>query len=365
MRDKPIYNLRTLLYVLTQPKRRLPVDLQSAIVSQTSVLLTDISHWEGGIDFAVMMAKGIAGTIPKVGQGSLYDEKFGTYWLDSKTAKLPRGTFWFYDSRVSPEVQAKKWAAMLEADPGEIMHFADFEENYGGPYGGSKNFRAFLEAFQYLSRLPDNRIGIYTGYYYWIAKVPLAEMDWFGKYQLWLASYNPPANVLIPRPWTQNTVVLWQYTDKGDGLFYGSSSAEIDLNYYVNGNLEHFQNRFGLIQNDNGGSGTMDTWKVNVAGLNIRSGAGGSYPTVGASLTAGDLVFGSLDAVTQWVHFVAIQRQGQPVQSLDGWCAAYPSAVTPYLVKVVSEPAKVLPVLNVALRGEGYPDLNIEWKPLA
>jgi GH25 family lysozyme M1 (1,4-beta-N-acetylmuramidase) len=365
MKDKPIYNLRTLWYLLSQSSKRLRVS-EPVIYSQTSVLLADVSRWEGDIDFALMKARGITAVIIKCGQAYYPDPKFGTYWLAARAAGLPRGSYWFYDSRETPQKQAQLWADLIRSDPGEVMHFADFEEYYGGSYAGWQNFKVFLAEFQRLSGLPDSKIGIYTGYYYWIGKVPASEMPWFSKFRLWLASYNPASNVLIPQPWSNATTVLWQYTDHGDGVYFGCASAELDLNYYVNGDLAHFESAFGLIESEseNGGNTTMDTWRVNVAGLNIRSGAGSGYGTLGTALGKDDLVFGSLDFATQWVHFNAIQRVGQPAQSLDGWCAAYPASASPYLVKVTPS-APTLPVLTISIDGgDLYESKAVDLNPL-
>lgn len=344
-------NLRTLWYLLFYARKdeRLRVS-EPIIYSQTSVLLSDVSHWEGLIDFALMKLRGIQGMFIKAGQRFYPDPEFGVYWRDAKAAALPRGSYWFYDSRESPSYQARLWWNLVKDDPGELMHVADYEENYGGIYSGWQNFKTFLSEFQSISGLLDSKIGIYTNYYYWIGKVPAREMPWFGKFRLWLASYNPASNVLIPQPWNNDSVVFWQYTDHGDGMYFGTTSAELDLNYYVPGDLAHFQNAFGLIEsNIPGGSETMDTWKVNVASLNIRSGPGAGNLDIG-DLFRDDVVWGVLDPATQWVHLYAIQRAGGQLESKDGWAAAYPAAATPYLVRV-SPASPTLPSLDITVDG--------------
>lgn len=210
------------------------------------VLLLDVSKWQGVIDFVKMITAGAHGVILKCGQGMFKDIQFDFSWMRAKLAGIPRGSYWFYDSRVDPKVQAANWWNWIKADKGELMHFADYEENYLGAYKGWRSFKIFLQEFQRLSNLPSSKIGIYTGYYYWIANSPttLAELNWFAQFPLWLAWYtNNPANVTIPRPWT--SLILWQYGTPANGPKYGVESEEIDENNF-NGDMLAYKTRFGL-----------------------------------------------------------------------------------------------------------------------
>lgn len=209
------------------------------------VLLLDVSKWQGVIDFVKMKAAGMHGVIIKCGQ-ILKDPQFDNSWLRAKQAGIPRGTYWFFDSRQHPLKQAADWWNWIKADKGELMHFADYEENYAGTYKGWKNFKIFLQEFQRLSSLPSSKIGIYTGYYYWIANSPttLVELNWFAQFPLWLAWYTSnPANVLIPKPWT--ALILWQYGTPANGEKYGAESIEIDENNF-NGDALAYKTRFAL-----------------------------------------------------------------------------------------------------------------------
>ena len=58
------------------------------------------------------------------------------------------------------------------------------------------------------------------------------------------------------------------------------------------------------------------------------------------------------------------------IQLLSGWYIAtrYPSStiiVERARVEPIVAPLPGLPTLNVSLKAQGYPDLNIEWKPNA
>lgn len=226
--------------------------LEKTISILRVVLVLDVSKYQGLISFGKMGLAGVMGVIIKCGQGMALDPFFLTSWAKAKAAGMPRGTYWFYDSRVDPEEQAKKWANMISIDAGELYHWLDLEENYNGPYKGWKNWKIFLQEFMQLSKLPASKIGIYTGYYYWIANSPttVADLNWFAQFWLWLAWYTTnPANVIIPKPWTK--LMLWQYGTMGvdgktaNGEKYGVESLEVDENNF-NGDEDEYRKFFGL-----------------------------------------------------------------------------------------------------------------------
>ena len=202
----------------------------SGILIQTLVQLADVSFWQGVIDFVRMRASGIAGVIIRAGQNTWEDVKFRINWALAKAARIPRGSYWFYDSRKSPKEQAELWWSLIQADRGELVHVADFEESYNGPYGSRAHLREFLERFQQLSGLADDRIVIYTGFFWWVERV--GDDPFFRRYQLWLASYGSMSAARIPAPWSAADLLFWQYTASGDGPAHGVSSHEIDLNWY-------------------------------------------------------------------------------------------------------------------------------------
>lgn len=239
--------------LITTAGRRLK--LTPSIVIPRVVLWLDVSKWQGEIDFDKMAATGeVAGLIAKCGQGTARDIQFERTWSECKRVGIPRGSYWFFDSRIPPRTQAFWWWEWIKHDKGELMHFADYEESYGGDWGGWVNFKIFILEFQRLSGLPSSRIGIYSSYYYWIAHSPTSatELAFFAQYLLWLAWYTTnPANVLIPRPWTLLKLVGWQYGTNGPdgktprGHFFGAGSFEIDESNYNGSRSQHAQ-QFGL-----------------------------------------------------------------------------------------------------------------------
>lgn len=323
------------------------LNLAPQIVIPRVVLWLDVSKWQGEIDFDVMVATGeVSGLIAKCGQGTARDIQFVRTWSECKRVGIPRGSYWFYDSRVPPKVQAYWWWEWIKHDKGELMHFADYEESYGGDWGGWQNFKIFLLEFQRLSNLPSARIGIYSAYYYWIAHSPTSatELAFFAQFQLWLAWYTAnPANVLIPRPWVQLTLVAWQYGTNGPdgqtprGHYFGAESEEIDESNY-NGTKSQHNQQFGL---DDTIPPPGDTMRYGIAtgNITIRTGPSVSFPQyrvngVGLYVMTGDRVespeqrdgFWKLSKLTRGAP------SDPPVVTFptDAWCgAAFITETTP------------------------------------
>jgi GH25 family lysozyme M1 (1,4-beta-N-acetylmuramidase) len=347
-------------------------ELSSTILIDTSVHITDVSFWQESIDFTRMKEAGIKGTIIRAGQRTWKDTRFDENWSKSKTSAMPRGSYWFYDSRETPKNQASLWWSIVKNDTGELLHVADFEESYEGSYGKVSHFQEFIQEFQRLSGLPNKRIGIYTGYYWWSERV--GNVGFFKNYPLWLAWYSLMANVRTPLPWIDEELILWQYTSNGDGKLYGVSSGNIDLNY-LRGNEEYYKNYFGLGSTTpppENGEQKMTEYDLTVlvAGLNIRSGPGTSYPVTAASgLVKDDKVIADEKATlgdgSIWYKVKSASRGGtafpitQPAWASSG---VNNSLMRLDATRTVSD--GFLPTLHVSFKGDGYPPIDIDWAPI-
>ena len=212
------------------------------------------------------------------------DPDFSQNWRDAKTVGLPRGSYWFYDSRADPQEQARLWATLMKDDMGEMPLFADIEETYKGEFAGWENWKLFLESLK--SLVGQKEIGIYTAYYYWVDNAPNAitqagDSEYFHRYPLWIANYGVDTP-LVPKPWNADEWLLWQFTAMGDGISYGVESAEIDLNYF-NGDAQTFADRFNVPvpQDPTPPEATGKRYVVNAGALYVRQGPGTNYKTVG------------------------------------------------------------------------------------
>lgn len=218
------------------------------IFNDSGVQGADVSFYQDNnntpqqINFPKMKHAGGEYVIIRAGQNLWVDPDFQYNWQEAKMAGLPRGAYWFYDSRADPEKQAILFASLFVNDAPELELWLDLEENYGGIYTGYTHWKRFLNKLRAL--LPQARIGIYTGYGYIKGKIPVAEWAYFMSFPLWLAWYTAnPAYVIVPAPWT--SCLYWQWGTPSWGIEWGCESIEIDMNLF-NGTLENFRQRYNL-----------------------------------------------------------------------------------------------------------------------
>jgi GH25 family lysozyme M1 (1,4-beta-N-acetylmuramidase)/SH3-like domain-containing protein len=277
-----------------------------------------------GIDF-VRMRQVADFVIIRVGQNQWVDRDFRKNWQAAKQAGLPRGSYWFYDSRADPKQQAELWVNTMGNDMGELPLFADLEEAYGGQYRGWTHWKQFIERLRVL--VGQKEIGIYTAYYYWQTNAPnpitqAGDLEYFHRYPLWIANYGVE-QPLVPKPWGTNEWLFWQFTAMGDGIIYGVESSRIDLNYF-NGDAQAFAQRFNVAVPDHPAPPDPigNKYTVNVGSLYVREGPGTNFKAIGY-LQRNDIVeaFAS-NADGTWLQ---VRRL---TDGLMGWCSAA------YLVRV-------------------------------
>jgi len=211
------------------------------------VTLLDVSFWQDNdytpykIDFHKAWVNGIDGVILRAGQNAWVDEDYLDYCKNADLANLPRGAYWFYDSRLSPVPQADVFADAVELSGVPALGvWGDYEENYGGRYGGEENFKLFMDRLR--ERFPNKIVGVYTGPDYWRNHTSATGRAYFLKFPLWIANYRV-LNPDIPAPWTN--FLFWQYTDQGEGEKFGAESREVDMNIF-RGTIEDYKTYFLL-----------------------------------------------------------------------------------------------------------------------
>jgi len=265
--------------------------------------------------------------IIRAGQNLWADSDFKNNWRRAKETDLPRGSYWFYDSRADPKKQAELWVNLLDGDLGELPLFLDLEEAYRGQYTGWTHWKTCLERLKAL--VGSKEIAIYTAYHYWNSNAPLSqpnELEYFHRYPLWIANYGV-SQPLVPKPWGTNEWLFWQFTASGDGLGYGAESLEIDLNYF-NGDAQAFAQRFNVpVPEDPTPPDPAGTqYRVNAGTLNVREGPGTSYKAIGFFQRNDTVEALEFNTDGSWTRARRI-RDG-----LTGWVSSA------YLVKITTPP---------------------------
>jgi len=287
------------------------------VVPQNAETFADVSYWEAGMDWSRYPHRA---AILRVGQSFWKDKEFERNYLTCQQRGIVIGGYWFYDDRVSPETQAK---AILDAMSGKTLQmefFIDFEYLFGGKFSRLQHVKQLIELIE--DNVRCKAIGIYTGYNFWLTNTAndVAYYPFFASRPLWLAWYADATNVQIPQPWT--TWTHWQYgTPVVD---WGQPTKEIDANLH-NGTPEEFAARYGAPQQNqqSGGGNSMlkGNLKSGTSSLRLRAGPSTAYAQVD-SIYTGDVVFGALDAPSNWLHVSKIVRANGTTQAIDGWCSA-------------------------------------------
>lgn len=265
--------------------------------------------------------------IIRAGQNLWMDPDFKNNWRRAKEAGLPRGSYWFYDSRADPKQQAELWINLLNGDLGELPLFLDLEESYRGTFAGWQHWKTFLERLRALAG--SKQIGVYTAYHYWQDNAPFSqptELEYFHRYPLWIANYGV-TQPLVPKPWAGNEWLFWQFTASGDGPFYGAESLEIDLNNF-NGDAQAFAQRFNVPVPDDPTppDPAGNQYRVNAGTLYVREGPGTNYKSIGF-LRSSDVVEAlEANADGSWL------RVRRLTDGLTGW------ASSTYLVRIIAPP---------------------------
>jgi len=288
---------------------------QSIIVPDDAETFADVSFWQAGMDWSRYPHRA---AILRVGQNVWKDSEFEYNYSECVRRKIIVGGYWFYDDRVSPQAQADVILSAMAGKKFAMELFVDFERMYGGPFIGLKYVKQLIELIE--NKIQCKSIGIYTGYYFWLANTAndTAYYPFFAPRPLWLAWYSSAVNVKVPQPWT--TWTHWQYgTPTVD---WGQPTKEIDANRH-NGTKSEFEARYGIVTvpPTTGGNMLKGTLKSTTTSLKVRSGPSTAYPQIDGIYT-GDTVYGVLDAATNWMHLSKIVRANGATQTIDGWCSA-------------------------------------------
>lgn len=344
-------------------------DKESALILQQKKI-PDVSFWQGEIDWDLMRSK-TDSIIIRAGQNVWPDTQFERNWAEARARGMNRSTYWFYDGLASPGAQAERWNARIQGDRPEMEIIIDWERNFGGSHEGLGNVVAFMERMEEYGY----EVALYTGYFWFIANsnriANASHYNYLKSRPLHLAWYTDnAANVLIPFPWLE--LWMWQFGTPAEGPAHGAKSEEIDMNF-INMSDPHFYLRYGGTEPQPDPEPEEDMnfeLTVLALGLNVRAGAGIENPITGSSLRKDDKVF-SNDRIPDsdgvwWYRVASVFRGGLNVPTTgNGWASA--GATGGYMrLDNATEPEPTpgtLPVLQVAVSGDGYESVIVEMRP--
>ena len=190
-----------------------------------TILILDVSHWQGVMDWNVAKSKGVRGAIIKASEGTTWrDPQFQRNVSECRRLGIAWGAYHYFYPTLNAFDQAKNFIdAMMGLAP-DLGIWGDFEQAATG-MDVQSIARGFMDEIKKFYSA-----GIYTSPYY--AKDVMKSAAWMKEFPLWIANYGV-VKPTIPLPWTE--AVIWQYSSKGTG--YGSDGY-IDLNQFMRADSE-------------------------------------------------------------------------------------------------------------------------------
>lgn len=194
---------------------------------------TDISKWQGNVDFVKMKQEGIAFVIIRAGYGETQDKMFDTYINNALRTGISVGVYWFVYAKDKTDIikNAHKFHQVIATYKDKITCgvWADWE------YDSDK--RAGFLTMKQRSEMVGEFCKIIIGYGYDTGIY--ANMDYIqnkftselvAAYPLWYARYGKKIGSTGYKG-KDGYPYIWQYSSKGTGGLYGAQSKYIDLDY--------------------------------------------------------------------------------------------------------------------------------------
>ena len=201
------------------------------------MIFTDVSKWNGVIDWSKQVAQGVEGTYIKASGCGDYGN-YSDYKFKENSASCPHkyiGAYHFFDYRKPGADQCKFFLDTVDSR-GNLRGMLDIEDNSGS--GWARLDSMYGTAMKYAMEFVNQYVletGTNPGLY--LNTGLTRQKDWIGQYifrnfthlPLWVANYNP---ITVPPTGAWSKYSLWQYTSEADGILYGNATGNkyIDLN---------------------------------------------------------------------------------------------------------------------------------------
>ena len=177
-----------------------------------SILVVDISHYNGVIDWPALRASGVQGVIMKVSESTTYkDTMFETNWQQARDNDFAVMCYHFF--RDKPGADEFDWFMtcaknLLDDVEGNTAVALDVETNNGV----SAATRAD-RAFDFCARAKSAGLldGIYSSPYLVNSLFPSGELRWSYLAWQWVAHWTSAADYALPAGWSRSLVKAWQF----------------------------------------------------------------------------------------------------------------------------------------------------------
>lgn len=210
-----------------------------ALIASGRILLLDISHWQGNVDFQRIKDLGFYGVYLKVSDPwniGYEDAAFQLYRHECRRVGLAWGGYHFFRPEHDGTQQATRMLGIMGDDRGPLPPMADVE--YSAPTTGVATFRRELKEFLATLFFYDGRVpGLYTRATF-IDPI-FGDASWLRDFWQFIAHYSEAA--LPDLPLTVALHTIRQKWADGDqlGPFLGIESRDVDVDIF-NGPLDTY-----------------------------------------------------------------------------------------------------------------------------
>lgn len=220
-------------------------------MAKRRALGTDVSKWQGAINFKQMRKAGASYTFIKASQNIWPDKNFSQNWAAARESGILRGAYHFFDMRdgsKSAKEQARFFADLLRNDMGELRPVMDFESPGVNGYPPLPDHDTSVRiVYDFMSEF-HKQTNFFPMLYTNLAGIqrlsPLSQ--YLSTKELWIAWYYTKSRTPKIGSWPRWR--FWQYKTTGNGKLFGVESNGLDMNAF-NGteyDLYRYANSLGI-----------------------------------------------------------------------------------------------------------------------
>jgi lysozyme len=197
--------------------------------AQSQATVIDVSHFQGSVNWAEVVAAGIVFAFAKATDGITYvDPEFATNWAAMKSAGLLRGAYHFFEPTDDAESQANNFLSAVSLGSGDLPAVLDVEIT--GGVSSAELWSGVSTWLQAVQESTGKQPILYIAPDFWNDNSPDLALT---SYPLWLADYA--STPTLPDGWT--TWKFWQHSETGT---VSGVSGSVDLDLF-NGTLQQLR----------------------------------------------------------------------------------------------------------------------------
>ena len=196
----------------------------------------DLSRWNGSVDFAKLKSRGVDFAILRCYSYWKEDPTFKSNYNGAVAAGVKVGAYNYMYATTEEAAKTEAEAALnvLDGRMLEYPYFLDIEDSSLTSLGKAQLTKLALIELKIFEEAGYN-VGIYSSKSFLNSYLDVSQLD---GYDLWIARWTYYSTKKTYRFEVQPSessykpvCSIWQFSDGGEGSYYGIGSARVDMNY--------------------------------------------------------------------------------------------------------------------------------------